>query len=100
MNETPKGYWLVHLTIHDAGAFMAYLRAVRGIFKTWGATYLVQVGDAETREGEAISDKHVVVEFESYAKAQDCYNSPEYQEAIKLRKGCATLNLTIAAGVR
>ena len=100
MSDTPKGYWLVHLTIHDAGLFMSYLRAVRAVFKTWGAIYLVQAGDAVTREGNTISDKHVVVQFESYAKARDCYESPEYQAAIKLREGCATLHLTIVEGVR
>lgn len=98
--DEPKGYWLVHLKINEAGAFMAYLRAVRGIFKSWGATYLVQAGAAESREGEAISDKHVVVMFDSYARARGCYDSPEYQDAIKLREDCATLHLTIVEGVR
>jgi len=97
--ETPKGFWLVHLSVHDAGAFLAYLRAVRGIFKNWGATYLVQAGAAETREGDPVSDKHVVVMFESYETARACYDSAEYQNAITLRDGCATLNLTICEGV-
>lgn len=95
----PKGYWLVHLTIHDAGAFMAYLRAVRAIFRDWDATYLVQAGASAQREGESIGEKYVVVQFASYEKAQACYDSPAYQDAIALRSGCATLNLSIVEGV-
>jgi len=94
----PKGYWMVHLTVHDGGAFMAYLRAVRGIFKEWNATYLVQAGQAEAREGAA-HDKHAVVMFDSYDAALNCYDSPEYQDAIKLREGCATLTVVIVEGV-
>ncbi len=100
MTDVPKGYWLVHLTIHDAGAFMAYLRTVRGIFKDWDATYLVQAGAREQHEGSSVGEKNVVVQFESYERARACYTSPEYQAAIKLREGCATLNLSIVEGVR
>ncbi|MGI9385991.1 MAG: DUF1330 domain-containing protein [Methyloligellaceae bacterium] len=97
-DSTPKGYWLVHLTVHDAGEFMAYMRASRAIFKEWNATYVVQAGQAETREGAAC-DKHVVVMFESYEAARACYESAEYQDAIKLRDDCANFNLVIAEGV-
>ena len=30
-------------------------------------------------------DRHVVLEFESYALAKACYESPEYKEAEKIR---------------
>jgi uncharacterized protein (DUF1330 family) len=98
MTATPaKGYWMVHLTLHDGRAFMAYLRAARKIFKEWNATYLVQAGQAVTREGEA-REKHVVVMFESYDVAMACYESPAYQDAIKLREGCADMTVVIAEG--
>jgi len=40
----------------------------------------------------------VVIEFPSYQAALDCWNSPEYQGAAKLRHPVSTIDLVIAEG--
>ena len=39
-----------------------------------------------------------MIEFPSYQAALDCWHSPEYQEAMKLRAGVATADLVIIEG--
>ena len=40
----------------------------------------------------------VVIEFESYAVAKACYESPEYQAAIKIRSAASTGDLVVIEG--
>jgi uncharacterized protein (DUF1330 family) len=42
--------------------------------------------------------RNVVIEFPSYQAALDCWKSPEYQQAIKLRLPVSTLDLVIIEG--
>ena len=43
-------------------------------------------------------NRHVLVEFESYGKAIECYESPEYQEALKHRLAASTGHFVIVEG--
>jgi uncharacterized protein (DUF1330 family) len=49
-------------------------------------------------EGKARA-RNVVIEFPSVQAAVDCYNSPEYQIAAKIRQECADGELAIVEGV-
>jgi uncharacterized protein (DUF1330 family) len=40
----------------------------------------------------------VVIEFESYAIAKACHDSPEYQTAAKIRKEASTGDLIVIEG--
>jgi uncharacterized protein (DUF1330 family) len=40
----------------------------------------------------------VVLEFDSYDAAKACYESPEYQAAIKLREGASIADLVVIEG--
>ncbi|MGA9177298.1 MAG: DUF1330 domain-containing protein [Desulfobacterales bacterium] len=39
-----------------------------------------------------------MIEFPTYQAALDCYKSPEYQEALKLRLQVSTVDLVIIEG--
>ena len=45
-----------------------------------------------------MNSRIVVIEFKDYATALACYDSPEYQEAMKLRIDHAVGNLAIVEG--
>ena len=51
----------------------------------------------ENPEGSSRT-RNIVIEFHSYQAALDCWNSPEYQEAIKLRLPVAKNDLVILEG--
>ena len=42
--------------------------------------------------------RHVVIEFDSYATAKACHDSPEYQAAARIRNEASTAELTIIEG--
>ena len=80
----PKGYWVARVDVSDAEAYNRYVAANAEPFRKFGARFVVRGGQHENMEGTARS-RNVVLEFESYQQALDCYNSPEYQHAKSLR---------------
>ena len=80
----PKGYWIGRLDVSDPEAFKAYQAANAAPLKAFGARFLARGGKCECVEG-AKRSRNVIVEFPSYEAAVACYNSPEYQEALKVR---------------
>ena len=80
----PKGYWIAHITVTDNDAYQLYRNVVPAILAAHGGTFIVRAGTQIVSEGTA-RPRTVVIEFPSYQAAQDCYNSPEYQAARKLR---------------
>ncbi len=93
----PKGYWVVHVSVNDMENYPTYLEATKPAMEKHGAKFLVRGGDGQVREGE-MNDRHVVIEFESYARAVECYESAEYAPALALRKQYAETDLLIVEG--
>jgi len=92
-----KGYWIARVDVTDPERYKAYIEANAQAFKKYGARFLVRGGRFENPEGSTRS-RNVVIEFPSYQAALDCYESPEYQEAIKLRQAVSTGDLVIIEG--
>lgn len=92
-----KGYWIVRADVTDLEQFKAYTAANAGALKKYGAHFLVRAGQFSTPEGVARA-RNTIVEFPSYQAALDCWNSPEYQAAIKLRLPVSTFDLVIIEG--
>jgi uncharacterized protein (DUF1330 family) len=93
----PKGYWIVRVDITDEQKYKAYIAANAEPLKKYGARFLVRAGRYENPEGASRS-RNAVIEFPTYQAALDCWKSPEYQEAIKLRQHVSTADLIIIEG--
>jgi len=93
----PKGYWIGRVDITDTEKYKAYTEANAKPFKMFGAKFLVRAGRFENPEGASRS-RNVVIEFPSYQAALDCWKSPEYQAAIKLRLPVSSIDLVIVEG--
>ncbi len=93
----PKGYWVVHIDVSDPERYKAYVAANAEPFRKYGARFLVRGGQSENPEGKSRS-RNVVLEFPSYQAALDCYRSPEYQAAVRLREPVATGDVVIVEG--
>jgi uncharacterized protein (DUF1330 family) len=93
----PKGYWIGRVEITDTEKYKAYTEANAKAFKRFGAKFLVRAGRFENPEGSSRS-RNVVIEFPSYQAALDCWKSPEYQEAMKLRLPVSSIDLVIVEG--
>ena len=92
-----KGYWVGLVDVDDPEAYKAYVAANALAFGKFGARFLVRGGKSEAVEGQPRS-RVVVIEFKDYATALACYRSPEYAEAMALRKGVSTADIRIVEG--
>jgi uncharacterized protein (DUF1330 family) len=93
----PKGYWIGQVEVTDTEQYKAYIQANAKPFEMFGAKFLVRAGKFENPEGSSRT-RNVVIEFPSYQAALDCWKSPEYQAAIKLRASASTIDLVIIEG--
>jgi len=93
-----KGYWMGMVEVTDPDNYPRYVAANAAAFEKYGAKFLVRGGQSEVFEGPAAS-RLVVIEFDSYQQALDCYHSPEYQAALKLRQQYSNAHFAIVEGV-
>ena len=92
-----KGYWIVRVDITDMEQYKAYVAANAEPLKRYGGRFLVRAGRFENPEGTSRT-RNAVIEFPSYQAAVECWKSPEYQQAIKLRQPVSTADLIIIEG--
>ena len=94
-----KGYVIVQITeINDVDAFTTYRPLAGETVAKHGGEFLVRAGPAERFEGSGDCGRNVVIEFPSVEAAKAWYNSPEYQEALKIRLAASTGSLIIVEG--
>ena len=93
----PKGYWIGRVDVADPEKYKAYIAANAKPFKMFDARFLVRAGSFENPEGASRS-RNIVIEFPSYKAALDCYESPDYKEAIQQRLAVSTIDLIIIEG--
>jgi uncharacterized protein (DUF1330 family) len=94
-----RGYWIAHVSIRDAEGYKQYIAANAAPLAKYGARFLVRSGQHEVAAGDMpAGQRHVVIEFDSYALAKAAYHSPEYQAAAKLRDQFANATVLIIEG--
>lgn len=99
LQEIPmsKGYWIARVDVDDLHQYKQYIAANAKPLAAFGAKFLVRANRSEAPEGTSRS-RNVVIEFPSYQAALDCYHSPAYQEAMKLRLPVSRGDLLIVEG--
>ena len=93
----PKGYWIGRVDVHNPEGYQPYTVNNPAIFQKFGGKFIVRGGTFENPEGTSRS-RNVVIEFPDYATALACYNSPEYQANIKIRKPHSEADIVIIEG--
>lgn len=93
----PKGYIIGHITVHDRAAYQEYIDRDTPILEGLGGRFIVRGGEAEVVEGETLN-RHVVIEFPSYAAAQRAYHDPAYQEVAEIRRRTADSVILVVEG--
>ena len=92
-----KGYWVAFADVQDPEGYKLYVAENAKAFRKYGARFLTRGGRAETPEGKTRS-RTVVIEFPTYQAALDCYRSPEYAAAMRLREGKGVLDIAVVEG--
>ena len=94
----PKGYWIVHIDVHDPETYKQYIETGRPAYERYNARFLTRGGKTEILEGAA-RGRNVVIEFASMDDALACYNSPEYTKARAIRQAVSTGEIILIEGV-
>lgn len=93
-----KGYWIAQVDVRDAERYKDYIETAKPAFERYGANFLARGGAVTQLEGKGRA-RNVVIEFPSMQHALDCYNSDEYQQAVKIRQEVADAQLMIMDGI-
>ncbi len=92
-------YLIVETDITDPEQYEQYKAASPAAIAAHGGRFVVRGGETAVLEGDWNPKRLVVVEFEDLEAAKRFYDSPEYQAAMKLREGAASLNMVAVEGI-
>ncbi len=95
----PRGYIIGHVTITgDPEDYKPYSANNDEIFPRYGGRFLARGGQSRYLEGEGY-ERHVIVEFPSYADALAAYNDTQYQENMRIRQAVADGQIIVVEGI-
>jgi len=92
-------YVISEVDVRDAAGFEAYRTIAAKAIAQYGGRYLVRGGAAEVAEGGPPVKNIVVVEFSSMESLREWYASPEYAEALKVRRTALGRLLIFVEGI-
>ena len=96
----PKAYWVVtYKSIKDPEKLAAYSKLAGPAIQAAGGKFLVRSPSPAKVYEAGVSQRTVVTEFESVAKAIAAHDSPAYQEALRVMGDAAERDLRIVEGV-
>ena len=94
----PKGFWIVRGNVFNFEEYSKYIKLASKIINKFNGKFLVRGGPQTEFEQQGYS-RTVVIEFNSYQEALDCYQSDEYQKALNIVKISAKRLVVISEGL-
>ena len=96
----PKAYWIsAYRSISNPDALVAYAKLAGPALTAAGGRFLARGVPAFVKE-QGVSERTVIIEFDSVAQAQAAYASPGYKEALAaLGSNAAERDIRIIEGV-
>ena len=94
-----SGYLVAQLKVKDPKTFERYRQAVTPLVDRFGGRFKIRGGQTEVLEGDWQTGRLVVIEFQSRDAARLFYDSPEYQELVRLRQEAADGAVALVEGV-
>jgi uncharacterized protein (DUF1330 family) len=92
-------YVIADIDVQDAAKFEEYKKLSAPSSAPFGAKYLVRGGKVEGLEGAWMPKRFVVIEFPSFEKAKEWWNSENYAGAKAIRQSCARSSFIVVDGV-
>lgn len=94
-----KAYWLgIYRAVNDPTALAQYAKLAAPAITAAGGRFVARGMPAKTFEA-GMSQRTVVVEFDSVARAIAAYESPAYQDAVKLLGDTVVRDIRIVEGI-
>lgn len=92
-------YVIVDIDVRDPDRYERYKQLAPASIAHYGGRYLARGGASEVFEGEWVPKRLVVLEFDSLAQARRWHDSPEYADALALRRATTISNMVAVDGV-
>ena len=86
--------WIAHVDVHDAEKYGEYAKGATEVIAEHGGTFIARASRYVQMEGPD-RPRNVVARFPSLEAAVACYESPRYQEILKIALSAATRELVI-----
>ena len=83
-------YFIAEVDVTNPAAYETYRPLAGASIAQYGGKFVVRGGKTELLEGASEPKRVVVIEFADTAALKRWYNSPEYQEALKIRLANST----------
>jgi uncharacterized protein (DUF1330 family) len=93
-----KGYIIAQVDVTNPQQYAEYTKLTPGLIEKAGGRFVARGGRMATLEGPAAKGRVVIIEFPSFERAQEFYNSPDYVAARKIRAGAATAQFVLVEG--
>ena len=92
-------YIVIRITVKDPIQLKEYQQVAPSIIDKFGGKLLARGGEVASLEGPTENRRIVIIEFPGMEEAKSFYYSPEYTEAIELRKSAAEFELVVVEGL-
>jgi uncharacterized protein (DUF1330 family) len=92
-------YLIVYMTVSNPEQLKKYQAVTPAAVAKYDGRFIVRGGPKVTVEGPDEHRRIVVVEFPTFKRAQEFWDSPDYRAASELRTGAATFSAVIVDGV-
>ncbi|MAR95428.1 MAG: hypothetical protein CMD46_03605 [Gammaproteobacteria bacterium] len=93
-----KGYWVVRAHVDNLEEYSKYIDIATSIIKNHNGKFLIRGGKQTEFEKKGF-ERTVVVEFNSYKDAVECYKSSEYQSALKYVENSSLRLVSVVEGI-
>ena len=93
-----SAYLICMVRVDDVDTYKKYTARTPALIEKHGGRFLVRGGAVEAIEGEPFHDRLVVLEFPSKEAVHEFYQSPEYQEVLKIRHASSNSRFLLAEG--
>ena len=94
-----SAYLIANVEIKDSEKIQEYLTATPKILRKYSGRFLVRGGELWIAEGNWNPKRLVVVEFDSFEKAKEFWNSEDYKPLKDLRQSSAYTDMIFVDGI-
>jgi uncharacterized protein (DUF1330 family) len=92
-------YVIALINVTNQEGYAPYRDMATASVEQYGGKYIARGGASEVLEGETDANRFVILEFPTYEKAKEWWNSPEYEAAKPHRQNNASSTLMLVEGV-
>ena len=92
-------YLMVRAKVTDMKRYQEYMKLTPAILEKYGGRFIIRGGEKVILEGPEVTERMVMVKFDSVDAARRMYDSAEYQVAVKVRQGAAEASFIVMEGL-